>query len=747
MTSAVGPGEATARARLPSVSVVVTAHNDERTIEEAIESTLAQDWRGPLEILVVLDGPEDGTAERARRYDARVSLIEKENGGTASARNAGLRQASGEWIQFLDGDDVLLPTKLSASFAAYHAAFNRSEIALIYTGYHHVDPGGRVLDTHYAEAYDRERLLKSDGFVTPNPIIRADTLRAVGGYSPAYVYAEDTEVYHRLALQRKMLAVCEPHFLKRVSESQKSIAMRRHPTGNPVADEPLRIRRTYAEAFERHPPRWLHPVGALSQRGVLDVGLKCTHSCRFCYYSYLDGSDDQFRGMRHASLRSLGECKGILRHMADVGLTHFDVTGGEPTIHRDLVEIVRYGFEELGLKARVITLGQFLMRRVGKGETRSLLDRLLEAGLDDFLLSVHAVDEALFGHITGEKFSRLREAMDALDDRDFSYCTNTVVHEANHRHLPEIAEHLLGRRVRIANFIVMNTYYEWKRGERALGVKARYRDIRPYLEHAVRVLEEAGVGVNVRYGPLCAYRGLEKNFVGVLGVELDPYEWRTDLRTGAFRDHEGVAGYLAEQRAMLSAEDSLFAKERRCEGCAVEKICDGVDTTYVAEHGWAEFRPYRADPDRKPITDPIHFRRNNPLVFELKCEREAPPAEGADERLFSLLFGNLRWSETSIDLLSQGRVEDAVELLEAARSRSPGDTTNDLKLQRLHLLRGDAAQAEAITRRFESTADAPVRDVLRARLTSRPEILADRPNLRQRLLDEVLGDVGARESP
>ena len=48
-----------------------------------------------------------------------------------------------------------------------------------------------------------------------------------------------------------------------------------------------------------------HPIGELSRGAVLDVGLKCTHSCRFCYYSYLDKSDDQFRGMRRAAFRSL----------------------------------------------------------------------------------------------------------------------------------------------------------------------------------------------------------------------------------------------------------------------------------------------------------------------------------------------------------------------------------------------------------------------------------------------------------
>ena len=604
----------------PLVSIVVTAYNDEATVQQAVDSALEQDWPN-IEVLVVLDGPRDQTPQKVEPYNHRVRIFHKPNGGTASARNMGLQEARGQWIQYLDADDVLLPDKISVSLAALQRAANRDEVALVYTGYYRIDEAGEVFALNRAEPYSRAKLLAVPGHVTTNPLVRVDRLREVGGYSGEYRYAEDTEIYHRLALQSSMLAVPTPHYLYRVSANQKTQVMRSHQQGNLIVQEPRRIRETYGAAFAEQVPPWMHPPGQLSNRGVLDVGLKCPHSCKFCYYSFSDGSDDQFRGMRRASFRPNEECRQILDGFAAGGLTHFDVTGGEPTLHPEIVELVRYARHELNLRARMITLGQFLTRQRSRGRP-PLLDDLLDAGLDDFLLSVHAVDPELFARATGARLERLNEVMDTLDGQDFSYCTNTLVYQENYRHLPDIAHELASRRVRVANFIVMNTYFNWNDAGRVLGVQARYRDIRPYLEHAACVLEEAGVGVNIRYGPYCAYRGLERHFVGVLGVELDPYEWRSTLRTGQVKTYRDVNDYLQRQRAQLDDPGSMYSKTfgPACGVCSLRLICDGVDAKYVDQYGWDEFLPQIKQPDEEPARDPLRFRVHNPLAFQLKCD-------------------------------------------------------------------------------------------------------------------------------
>jgi len=95
----------------PLISVIVPAYNMARFLPEAIASIRAQRWE-PLEILVVDDGSTDETPAIAQTLEA-VRLIRKPNGGAASARNFGLQEAHGEWISFLDADDLWPPEKLA----------------------------------------------------------------------------------------------------------------------------------------------------------------------------------------------------------------------------------------------------------------------------------------------------------------------------------------------------------------------------------------------------------------------------------------------------------------------------------------------------------------------------------------------------------------------------------------------------------------------------------------------------------
>ncbi|HKV26039.1 MAG TPA: glycosyltransferase [Candidatus Acidoferrum sp.] len=97
----------------PFVSVLIDTYNHERFIEQAIVSVLEQDFPAEdREILVVDDGSTDRTPEIVRKFEPRVRLIRKENGGQASAFNAGIPECEGEIVAFLDGDDWWVREKL-----------------------------------------------------------------------------------------------------------------------------------------------------------------------------------------------------------------------------------------------------------------------------------------------------------------------------------------------------------------------------------------------------------------------------------------------------------------------------------------------------------------------------------------------------------------------------------------------------------------------------------------------------------
>jgi len=109
----------------PLVSILIPAYNAEEWIACTIQSAVAQTWHRK-EIIVVDDGSTDRTAEVARRFASKgVSVVCKENGGAAAARNHAFRLSQGDYIQWLDADDLLAPDKIERQLAALGGIENR----------------------------------------------------------------------------------------------------------------------------------------------------------------------------------------------------------------------------------------------------------------------------------------------------------------------------------------------------------------------------------------------------------------------------------------------------------------------------------------------------------------------------------------------------------------------------------------------------------------------------------------------
>lgn len=94
------------------VSIIIPLYNAEKWIAGTLESALAQSWR-KKEIIVVNDGSTDESLKIAKRYESSITkVIDEENRGPSAARNRGLKEAQGEFIQYLDADDLLSPRKI-----------------------------------------------------------------------------------------------------------------------------------------------------------------------------------------------------------------------------------------------------------------------------------------------------------------------------------------------------------------------------------------------------------------------------------------------------------------------------------------------------------------------------------------------------------------------------------------------------------------------------------------------------------
>ena len=131
---------------VPAVSVVIPAYNAERYLEAAVRSVLAQTWFD-FEILIVDDCSTDGTVALMSALAAEDSRIicfhNSQNLGVAETRNIAIAKAQGEWIAFLDSDDLWRADKLEKQLAL---AASNSDAVLIYTGSAFMDQNGALYD-------------------------------------------------------------------------------------------------------------------------------------------------------------------------------------------------------------------------------------------------------------------------------------------------------------------------------------------------------------------------------------------------------------------------------------------------------------------------------------------------------------------------------------------------------------------------------------------------------------------------
>src|SRR5256885_14948309 len=108
---------------MPAVSVVIPAHNAAPWLGDTVRSVLAQTYRD-FEVIVVNDGSTDSTGTVTASFGQRIRCVEQPNQGLPAARNTGIRHARGDWIAFLDADDLWLKDKLERQMSVLTEAQN-----------------------------------------------------------------------------------------------------------------------------------------------------------------------------------------------------------------------------------------------------------------------------------------------------------------------------------------------------------------------------------------------------------------------------------------------------------------------------------------------------------------------------------------------------------------------------------------------------------------------------------------------
>jgi MoaA/NifB/PqqE/SkfB family radical SAM enzyme len=400
----------------------------------------------------------------------------------------------------------------------------------------------------------------------------------------------------------------------------------------------------------------------LTKRAVLWLGQTCNLRCYFCYF--LNRIEDA-EHPEHPFM-TLDKAKQIchtLRYF--YGNTAIDIQGGEPTIHPDILELIRY-CHEIGLYPTLITNGLVLAKK-------EKLQQFKDAGIRDFLVSLHGIGE-IHDEVVCRKgaYEKIIAAIENMVELGVPFRFNCTMSKPVVSILPEIARKAVHYGANAVNFIAFNPFEDQETGIRTHDNVARYSDIKPKLEEAMDILEAAGIECNVRYLPLCmAEERHRKNFYNFQQLPYDHHEWDYQswmwtglqpqrmkggdlvppFRLGPFADRvfRGIPEMVRDnyqrrpvrgkirftgQHIMSRVAQTVLGKDwlyrngarkrarielkykyhEGCERCAMRNICDGFHGDYAELHGTAEATPI--DPGKPRTSDPLYYIRQQQKVVE-----------------------------------------------------------------------------------------------------------------------------------
>ena len=349
----------------------------------------------------------------------------------------------------------------------------------------------------------------------------------------------------------------------------------------------------------------------ITKRGVLYVTKLCNANCAFCYFRYEANH-------KHFPIDAI--VRTIKLFKEKYHLEYVDITGGEPTIHPDIVNVVKACVKE-GIKPTIITNGHMV----------DIIAELIDNGLEDLLISVHGYG-SYHNQIVGVKnaFDKITKTINYLGDRKFKFRINTVLTKYSCESILELKDFYIKCSPRIVNFISFNPYEGslWS-DKHKIDFQVSYSTQALAVKSIIDELGRAGIWVNVRYFPLCLMRGYEKHVCNFLQLPYDPYEWEYTSSNRAMGKKLEIMKNQSLERCDLgkTEEEKLYfyAMQRiikgnkqvsQCSKCSYNKICDHIYSQYLNEYGDQD---YTAVPG-KIITDPLLFRKRDLRWSILKNE-------------------------------------------------------------------------------------------------------------------------------
>ena len=177
------------------VSVITPVYNAEKYISEAIESVLNQSYED-FEVIVIDDGSKDNTLSIIKKYNRKIRWKSQENKGQASAINEGIKMAKGEYVAYLDADDVCMPDRLEIQVKYLD---ERRNVGLVYSSFYQINSSGEIQRFIRAHPYDDFVLLQEDYIARSTVMHRKKCLDEVGLFDESITGDDDWDMWIRVS--------------------------------------------------------------------------------------------------------------------------------------------------------------------------------------------------------------------------------------------------------------------------------------------------------------------------------------------------------------------------------------------------------------------------------------------------------------------------------------------------------------------------------------------------------------------
>lgn len=201
---------------MPKVSVICIVYNSMVYLPRTVASVLTQTLPD-FELIIIDDGSSDNVvAWVSTLNDPRIKLVSQTNRGIPGARNTGIEHARGEYLAFLDGDDLWEPTKLEKQVACLEA---RPEVGLVHTAIRYVDANDQEVNQVLGVRGDgdvwREVVIQNPVRCGSSPLVRRECFETVGTFDPTLFFCDDWDMWIRIATRYHFTVINEPLTLYR----------------------------------------------------------------------------------------------------------------------------------------------------------------------------------------------------------------------------------------------------------------------------------------------------------------------------------------------------------------------------------------------------------------------------------------------------------------------------------------------------------------------------------------------------